>query len=251
MNYEEPSKSIPLPPNFLPLEHKVGDKVVVKGFYLSNYNDVVGVVERVPTSLSGPLFSSRAYRIRALKSTAYPDAPLDFLPEFLHAHSTRVEGEEIAHKVVRIGDTIRVTHSTTMGRYTQSSVREGVVSSITYSLEPKGKKPWEHYIFRGWEEGKGVALNFQTENEIITLVKAAEDPWKAIVEGLTAGTVVVRENKNGSTTTYVKAPDWHTSSQWHIVSSLSTKSSTFVSDSDVIEILGTGEAEIVHKVRKK
>lgn len=249
---KNPAHTVPLPPNFLPLDHKVGDTVIVKGFHhLPQYNDVVGVVTRVPTGVASSGFTARSYRIIGAKSSAFPDVPLDFLPEFLKPFEPeRVEGEEIRHEDVKVGDTIRTELHSSRGGYSQMSSKQGKVHSITYSSCPTSDaEAWEHYVFKSKEDGYVDVLNYRHRDEKIILVKAGESKWISIVKELKTGSVVVRENTNGTVTTFVKSVNWGGSSQWHSINSLSNKSSSFVSDSDVIRVLETENAKVIYSAK--
>lgn len=252
----ENPQTVPLPPNFLPLDHKIGDRVEVSGHGYNPFNGITGTVTKLPTSTTYRNGGEKRYRISVTdggKSSYTAGDVLYFEPATLKAAKPqRVEGEEIEHADVQINDVIRVELRSGSGGYTQTSMKEAKVGVITKRLHPEYSHPSQVYIFKTSISDGNCLLNYGHKNEKITLVKAAENPWKAIIDGLQAGTVVVRTNADScSTSTFVKSPDVHGSSQWHVMHSGSTRSSSFVTDSDVIRVLSEADAEIVHKVHRK
>jgi hypothetical protein len=253
-NKDPLAQTVPLPPNFIPTEFKLGDVVEVTGHSYSHYNGIRGEVVRLPTSTSYRNGGDRRYQIKVTgkgRSDHRIGNDLFFEGAVLakYVKPERVEGQEISHDDVKIGDEIKVEIVTTTGRYKQSSMKQGKVTSITKRLQPTGDAHID-YAFRT-SDGIGWSgpLNFGAKEEKITLIKIAEDPFIAIVNGLAAGTVVILEKDSGEVLSFVKSKDYGGSGQWHKVSSLSSYSSTFVDDRDIIDLLNNG-AEIVHKVRK-
>lgn len=247
-------QNVPLPPNFLPLDHKVGDTVVVSGHPFTAFNGITGTVTKLPTSTTYAHGGDKRYALVITdggKSAYVQGDVLLFEPQNLKkACAVRIEGKEIAHADVRINDVILVEYRSGAGNYKQLSSKEGKVASITRKNNPAlGEHPASIYTFNAPAADGGYTLNYNNKAEKVILVKGAEDPYVAILKGLLPGTTIVKENPNGSVTTYVRAPDAFKESQWHVVQSLSTRSSVFISDADVIKALNNG-AEFVHKVRK-
>lgn len=237
------SHSVPLPPNFLPTEFKVGDVVEIHGYGATTYNGIKGKIIRLPTSTSYRNGGDKRYGIAATNGNKY-----FFEAEYLRkvAKKARIVGEEISHEAVRIGDTIRTDLRTTDGTYSQLSSKEGRVTRIVSSGSMAGKEPCQVFSF-STERNHGLTFGIPAEK--ITLLEAAVDPYIAIVDNLAAGTVVINEKSTGEVLSYVKSLPFCGTPQWHVVSSVSKRSSSFVGDADVIEALNNG-AEIVHKVRK-
>lgn len=246
------SHSVPLPPNFLPTEFKIGDKVEVYGDAAGyRYNGMEGTIIRLPTSTSYRNGGDIRYGIEITGRSGFSykiGNRIFFEPDTLRkrAKTERIVGNEIGHEDVQIGDTIRTELRSTDGTYNQLSTKEGRVSRITKKLYTTGLEPWASYSFA---TEKHHGLTFGQADEKITLLEIAVDPYVAIVENLAAGTVVVHERESGEVLTYVKSLPFAKQSQWHSVSSQTNRSSTFVDDRDVIDALNNG-AEIVHKVRK-
>lgn len=252
---KNPAHTVPLPPNFIPADYEIGDLVEVSGHPNGTFNGIEGKITRLPTSTSYSNGGDKRYEVEVTvpNGSIYPaGTSLYFEPKVLKkaVQKPRIEGNTIKHEDVIIGDTIRVELRSSKGSYSQLSTKEGKVNAISTKLNHTNLAAYEHYQFRTSNEEGGYMLNYGHKDEKIFLVKAAEDPWKAIVAGLTSGTVVVRENDNGSVSVFVKAPPSMGSSQWHVMNSLSTRSSSFVTDSDILRILNEGNAEFVHKVRK-
>lgn len=235
--------SVPLPPNFIPSEFKIGDLVEVHG-HNKHYNGTKGKIVRLPTSTSYSNGGDVRYAID-------PDNGNRFFFEAKYlrkpAKKVRYVGDEIGHEDVRIGDTILTELRTSDGTYSQLSSKQGRVARITKRAYATGLKPYEIYSFAS---EKHHGLTFGQRDEKITLLEVAPDPFIAIVGNLAAGTVVVHEKDSEAVLTYVKSLPFANRSQWHVLSSHSNRSSTFVDDKDVIDALNNG-AEIVHKVRKK
>lgn len=236
--------SVPLPPNFIPCKFKVGDPVEVHGFG-GVYDGIKGKVVRLPTSTSYRNGGDPRYGVEG-------DTISNRLYFEEHTLRTPVEkirrvGGEIRHEDVRIGDTIRTELRTSDGTYSQLSSKQGKVARILKASNPVGMAPCAVYSF---STEKHHGLTFGQTNEKITLLETAPDPFIAIVGNLAAGTVVVHEKDSEAVLTYVKSLPFINQSQWHVLSSHSNRSSTFVDDKDVIDALNNG-AEIVHKVRKK
>lgn len=248
------ASKVPLPPSFIPCEFKLGDIVEVSNHGNGSYNGIRGEVVRLPTSVSYRNGGDKRYRIKVTgqgTSSYSIGNDLYFEGSSLKKYvaGERIEGYEINHEDVKVGDEIRVELKSSKGGYSQISVKQGKVTAISRRLQSTGN-PCTDYTFRT-SDGAGWtgSLNYGAKEEKIFLLKAAEDPFIAIVDGLAAGTVVVLEEDSGKVLTFVKSVDYVNQTQWHKVSSQSKYSSTFVSDSDIIEVLNNG-AEIVHKVRK-
>lgn len=237
------NRSVPLPPNFIPSEFQIGDRVEVHGHH-SHYNGTRGKIVRLPTSTTYHNGGDLRYAIDPDNGNRFY-----FEARYLRKPEKKVRhvGDEIGHEYVQIGDKIRTELRTTDGTYSQLSSKEGRVSRITKKLNPVGLEPWAIYSF---STEKHHGLTFGQRDEKIILLEAAPDPYVAILEGLAAGSVVVHEKESGTVLTYVKSLPFLKDSQWHEISSHSTHSSAFVEDSDIIKALNNG-AEFVHKVRKK
>lgn len=235
---------IPLPPNFLPLDFKVGDKVEVSGHRNDSFNGIVGTVIGLPSyhTRTGDISDNR-YKIRVSTSPQI----LWFAPELLKAAAPaeRIEGNEIAHEDVQVGDTISVRIEATQHGVKEVNEREGVVASVSHSGS-NGR----HRFFARKPCGNYAPLNFLEGSETVVLLKKGESPNVAVVKELAAGTVIVKDSViDGSVSTYVKSLNWHTDSQWHSVNSRSSISSTFVTDNEIVRLLDNG-AKIVHTVKK-
>lgn len=235
--------AVPLPPNFIPCKFKVGDPVEVHGFG-GVYDNIKGKIARLPTSTSYRNGGDPRYGVEGdtISNRLYFEEHNLRTP----VEKVRYVGDEIGHEDVRIGDTILTELRTSDGTYSQLSSKQGRVARITKRAYATGLKPYEIYSFAS---EKHHGLTFGQRDEKITLLEIAPDPYIAIVKGLAAGSVVVHEKDSGTVLTYVKSLPFE-ERQWHVVSSHSSRSSTFVDDKDVIEALNNG-AEIVHKVRKK
>ena len=247
-------QTVPLPPNFLPLDFKIGDRVEVVGHPYVTFNGITGTVTKLPTATTYAHGGEKRYTILVTdgRNSVYAKGDvLCFEPHTLRsAHPVRIEGKEIAHADVKLNDVILVEFRSGSGDYKQLSSKEGRVAQISQKNNPAaGEHPSRIYTFRASYKDGGYALNYNHADEKIILVKAAADPYVALLKDLKAGTTVVKENANGSVTTYVKASDCFKQSQWHVIVSLSTRSSSFVTDEDVVKALNEG-AEFVHKVRK-
>lgn len=239
---------VPLPPNFLPNKFKVGDRVETM-HPQSNYRGIIGKVTKTPSStdrLAG--YSARAYHISVLhapRGNYSPGYVLHFMEEGLKEAPAppRIEGEEIAREDVKIGDTIRTTITSEGNGYKQVSSKEGKVTKIMTNPSKT------NFIFYANDTN---TLNYGANNEVITLIKKGESPWTTILNGLTAGSVVVYEKSEGRTITYVKSADGFGSlskDNWHEINNNISASSTKVPEAEVLKALEDG-AEIVHKVRK-
>ncbi len=246
------SHNVPLPPSFIPSEFKIGDPVEVYDHPAGeHYNGLKGTIVRLPTSTSYRNGGDPRYGIEVTgkgnKKYSIGNR-IFFEAQHLRKPTKKVRyvGDEIGHEDVQIGDTIRTELRSTDGTYSRLSTKEGRVSRIAKKLHATGLEPWAIYSFA---TEKHHGLTFGMYDEKITLLEIAVDPYVAIVENLAAGTVVVHEKESGAVLTYVKSLPFATQSQWHVVSSHSNRSSTFVDDRDVIDALNNG-AEIVHKVRK-
>lgn len=237
--------SVPLPPNFIPTKFKIGDPVEIHGFGATNYNGIKGKIVRLPTSTSYHNGGDPRY---AIKGDTIPNR-LYFEEHNLRTPVEKVRhvGDEIRHEDVQIGDTILTELRSSDGTYSQLSSKQGKVARITKRSNTTGLEPCAIYSFAS---EKHHGLTFGHTNEKITLLEVAPDPFIAIVDNLAAGTVVVHEKDSEAVLTYVKSLPFVNQSQWHVLSSHSNRSSTFVDDRDVIDALNNG-AEIVHKVRKK
>jgi hypothetical protein len=246
--------NVPLPPSFIPSEFKIGDTVEVHGHPAGDhYNGIKGTVTRLPTSTSYRNGGDLRYEfeVTGKGSTAYSIGKgMYFEPQWLRkaAKAERIVGYQINHRDVQIGDTIRVELHTKKGRYSKSFVKEGKVSAISTKLKPV-KDDYDTYSFRSSEDGWSDVLNYNEKDEQIFLVEAAKDPYIEIVENLGAGTVIVHEKETGEVLSYIKSLPFIRQSQWHVISSQTNRSSTFVDDLEIINALNDG-AKIVHKVRK-
>lgn len=236
--------SVPLPPNFIPTKFKVGDLVEIHGFG-GVYDGIKGKIARLPTSTSYRNGGDPRYGVEGdtISNRLYFEEHNLRTP----VEKIRYVGDEIRHEDVKIGDTILTELRTSDGTYSQLSSKQGRVARITKRTHTTGLKPYEIYSFAS---EKHHGLTFQQRDEKITLLEIAPDPFIAIVDSLAAGTVVVHEKDSDAVLTYVKSLPFINQSQWHVLSSHSNRSSTFVDDKDVIDALNNG-AEIVHKVRKK
>lgn len=243
------SHAVPLPPNFIPSDFKMGELVEVHG-HSGSYDGIKGKVVRLPTSTSHRTGDPRyAIEVTGKGNKSFEIGHrLHFEPHNLRTpvKKARIVGDEISHEDVQIGDKIRTEIRSTDGNYSQLSSKEGRVSRITKRLNASGLEPWAIYSF-GSDRHHG--LTFGNRDEKIILLEAAVDPYIAIVEGLASGSVVTHERESGTVLTYVKSVPFLAQSQWHVISSHSNRSSTFVDDQEIIEALNNG-AEIVHKVRK-
>jgi hypothetical protein len=239
--------SIPLPPNFIPNTFKVGDKVVVNSESSPQFTGIEGYVKTVPNSVAtGGM--GRTYTIRVTKANGKSGHDVGehvyILPQSLSLvpKAERIEGEEIAREDVRVGDTIRTTITSEGNGYTQTSSKEGKVTKIVTNPSKT------NFIFYATNTN---TLNYGANDEVITLVKRGEDPYVQILKDLSNGTVVsLEKGEGGEVMTYIKSVPWGSTSQWHLTSSASGRSSTFVTEEEVVDILSRGVAEIVHKVRK-
>jgi len=250
---EDPkSHTIPLPPNFLPTEFKMGDKVEVHEHKAGDmYNGLKGVIVRLPTSTSYRYGGDPRYgmEVRGQGNKEFTIGNrLYFEPQHLRkpVEKERYVGDEIGHDAVQIGDTIRVELRSSDGDYAHTSTKTGKVARIVKRVNTDGLEPWDIYSFANKSHH---GLNFQSRNERVYLLEIAVDPYVEIVNNLGAGTIVILEKDTGEILTFVKSLPFTKQSQWHKVSSSSSHSSTFVDDRDIIELLGRG-AKIVHKVRK-
>lgn len=248
-------QTVPLPPNFLPLDYKLGDTVEVQCHGYMRFNGIVGTVDRLPTSTTYQNGGDMRYRIKVTDGKDMNEAG-DFL--YFEPHNLkeaapktkRVEGEEIAHADVQINDVIRVEVSSgeRAKGYKQVSSKEGTVAFIRRtSNAPSFMHDSQIYTFKTGADDGSFTLNYAHKDEKITLVKAAPNPFVKIVKDLKPGSVVNLVKSTGEVLTYIKARDWLNQSQWHKVSSMSQVSSCFVTDEDVVAVIDLG-AKIVHKV---
>jgi len=247
----DPAKpSVPLPPNFIPSEFKLRDLLEVTDNTLKTFNGIRGNVIKLPTSTSRRNSGDNRYHLSVTDpagSHYKVGTTLCFEADNLKKvdeKPRRIEGIEIGHEDVQIGDTIRTELRTTDGTYSHAFIKEGKVARI--ATDDCYTQPWSFYSFA---TDRNHGLTFAQAHEKITLLKAAEDPYVAIVENLAAGTVIIHERDGGEVLTYVKSLPFVRQTQWHILSSMSNRSSTFVDDQTIINALNNG-AEIVHKVRK-
>lgn len=246
------SHTVPLPPSFIPSEFKIGDAVEVHEHPAGDfYNGLKGTITRLPTSTTYRNGGDVRYGIE-VTGQGNRDFTIGnrlfFEPQQLRkpVKKVRYVGDEISHENVQIGDTILTELRSSDGTYSQLSSKQGKVSRITKKLRAIELEPWAIYSFA---TEKHHGLTFNLPDEKITLLEIAADPYVAIVENLAAGTVVINEKADGEVLTYVKSLPFVNQSQWHVLSSHTNRSSTFIDDRDVIEALNNG-AEIVHKVRK-
>lgn len=80
-----------------------------------------------------------------------------------------VEGETIARRDIKVGQTIRVTFSTEIGSYTQTSTKEGVVTRIKNAGIGVGEIPIVQ------PEESEISLSFGSSREVFTLIKDAPE----------------------------------------------------------------------------
>jgi hypothetical protein len=248
-------QTVPMPPNFLPLDFKIGDSVEVAKHPFKSFNGIIGTVTKLPTSTSYSNNGDKRYRVTVTdrgKSAYSVGDTMCFEPAVLQkACSPRIEGEEIGHTDVKINDIIRVEYHTLTGNYKQVSSKEGKVAKISKRENPPvDSHPANVYTFFAPSVDGGWRLNYNSKTEKIILVKAAPDPYVELLKDLKAGSVVAWEKETGRHYTYVKATNAFPSDEegrWHVMDNGHTAHGNKVYESEVARVLGKG-AEIVHKV---